>query len=45
MRPLMEDKEILSRMTPGTQQYLDRIRELYSAPFARDLGVEIDEVI
>ena len=40
----MEDKEILSRMTPGTQQYLDRIRELYSAPFARDLGVEIESI-
>ena len=40
----MEDKEILSRMTPGTQQYLDRIRELYSAPFARDLGVERESI-
>ena len=40
----MEDSEFLARMTPGTHRYLDRIKDLYSAPFARDLGVEIESV-
>ena len=40
----MEDSEFLARMTPGTHQYLDRIKDLYSAPFARDLGVEIESI-
>ena len=40
----MEDSDFLSRMTPETHQYLDRIKDLYSAPFAREEGVEIESI-
>lgn len=37
----MDDADFLSRMTPDTHQYLEKVKEIYSAPFARDLGIEI----
>lgn len=37
----MDDADFLSKMTPETHDLVDRIKELYSAPFARELGVEI----
>ncbi len=40
----MEDSEFLAKMSPGTHVHLDRIKDLYSAPFARDLGVEIESI-
>ena len=40
----MEDRGLLSRMTPGTHQYIDRVKDLYSAQFARDLGIEVDSI-
>ena len=40
----MEDREFLAKMSPDTHVNLDRIRDLYSAPFARDLGIEIENI-
>ena len=40
----MEDREFLARMSPDTHMYLDRIKDLYSAPFARELGLEIESI-
>ena len=40
----MEDSEFLSKMSPETHVFLERIKDLYSAPFARELGVEIDSI-
>ncbi len=40
----MEDREFLARMSPDTHMYLDRIKDLYSAPFARQLGLEIESI-
>ena len=40
----MEDREFLARMSPDTHIYLDRIKDLYSAPFARELGLEIESI-
>ena len=40
----MDDAELLSKMSPDTHVYLDRIKDLYDAPFARELGVEVENV-
>ena len=40
----MDDADFLSVMSPDTHRYLDRIKDLYSAPFARELGVEIENI-
>jgi uncharacterized protein (TIGR00369 family) len=40
----MEDREFLAKMSPDTHVHLDRIKDLYSAPFARDIGIEIENI-
>ncbi len=40
----MEIEELRSRMSPGTKQYAERIIEMYNAPFARMLGIDIVSV-
>ena len=40
----MDDAQFLSKMSPDTHVYLDRIKDLYGAPFARELGVEIESI-
>ncbi|MBO4552449.1 MAG: PaaI family thioesterase [Candidatus Methanomethylophilaceae archaeon] len=40
----MNDEDFLSKMSPDTHQYLERIKDLYSAPFARELGVEVESI-
>lgn len=40
----MDDSELLSLMTEDTHQYLDRIKDVYNAPYARDLGIEIASI-
>lgn len=40
----MEMEELLTKMSDDTKQYAERVMELYEAPFARHMGVEIDSV-
>lgn len=40
----MEDEEFLSVISPELHCYLDRIKDVYNAPFARDLGVQIKSI-
>ena len=40
----MEDADLLSKMSPDTHIYLDRIKDIYSAPFARELGIEVESI-
>ncbi len=37
----MEKEELLSLMTDDTKQYADRVMEVFDAPFARHMGVEL----
>ena len=37
----MDDAYFLSKMSPDTHVYLDRIKDIYDAPFAKELGIEI----
>lgn len=37
----MDDTEFLLKISDEVKVYLDRIKDLYSAPFARELGIEI----
>ena len=40
----MEDADYLKVMSPGAHMYLGRVKDLYNAPFARDLGIEIESI-
>ena len=40
----MDKAELLGRMTEDTKQYADRLMEIYEAPYARHMGIEIDSV-
>ena len=40
----MDVEELQTRMSDDTKQYADRVMELYEAPFARHMGVEIESV-
>lgn len=40
----MGREELLSRMSDDTKQYIDRVMELYDAPFARQMGIEIESI-
>ena len=40
----MEKEDLLARMSEDTKQYADRIMDLYKAPFARHMGIEIESV-
>ena len=40
----MDDAQFLSKMSPDTHVYLDRIKDIYGAPFARELGIEIETI-
>ena len=40
----MEDAELLAKMSPETRVFLDRARDLYGAPFAREMGIEVDHI-
>ena len=46
----MDREEILSILAPEVKQYIDRIEDMYNAPFARMMGIELvsvslDEVV
>lgn len=40
----MEDAELLAKMSLETRVFLDRARDLYGAPFAREMGIEVDHI-
>lgn len=40
----MSRELILSRMSEDTRQYIDSVVDMYEAPFARFLGIEIESV-
>ncbi len=40
----MDADGLRSRMSPDTVQYADRVMDMYGAPFARWLGIEIESV-
>lgn len=40
----MDRDEILGRMSEDTRQYIDSVMDMYGAPFARFLGVEIESI-
>ena len=40
----MDRDEILVRMSEGTRQCIDAVMDMYGAPFARLLGVEIESI-
>lgn len=46
----MDREELLSILAPELRQYVDRVEEMYNAPFARMMGIELvsvsaDEVV
>lgn len=40
----MEREEIISRMSEDTRGRIDAVMEMYDAPFARFLGIEIESI-
>lgn len=40
----MDRDELLDRMAPGLEQYADSIMDMYNAPFARFIGLEIASI-
>ena len=40
----MDIEELRSRMSPDVQCYAERIMDMYNAPFARFLGIDIVSV-
>lgn len=40
----MDRTEILPLISDGARKYSDRIIEIYNAPFARNLGIEIESI-
>jgi acyl-CoA thioesterase len=40
----MELEDLRSRMSPDAQQYAERTLDMYNAPFARVLGIEIESI-
>ncbi len=40
----MDADGLRSRMSPDTVQYLDRVMDIYGAPFARWMGIEVVSV-
>jgi acyl-CoA thioesterase len=40
----MDKSELLQRMSDDTKQYADRVLEVFNAPFAREMGLEIESV-
>ena len=40
----MDREELLPKMSEETRQYADRVMDMYSAPFARQMGIEIVSV-
>ena len=40
----MEDADLLAKMSPDTHIHLERIRDIYGAPFAREMGIEVDHI-
>lgn len=50
IRISMDREELLSILAPDLRKYIDRVEEMYNAPFARMMGIELasvtaDEVI
>lgn len=37
----MKDEDLFAIMSEDTKCYLDRIKEIYGAPFAREIGIEL----
>ena len=40
----MEDDDFLALMSLDTHAYLERVKDIYCAPFARQMGIEIDHI-
>ncbi|MBR2255565.1 MAG: PaaI family thioesterase, partial [Candidatus Methanomethylophilaceae archaeon] len=40
----MERETLLGLMSDDTKQYADRVMEMYTAPFARFMGIEIESI-
>lgn len=40
----MEDRDFLAKMSPDTFCYLDNVRDLYNAPYARANNIEIESI-
>jgi len=40
----MDREEILAVMSEDTKQYIDRVVELFNAPFAREMGLAIESI-
>ena len=40
----MDREAILGALSDDCKQYVDKVIEVYQAPFARDLGIEIDSI-
>ena len=40
----MDRDELLPKMSDDTKEYVDRVLEVFNAPFARELGIEIESV-
>jgi len=40
----MDRDEILARMSDDTKQYIDRVVDVFSAPFAQQMGLEIESI-
>ena len=46
----MDREELLSKMSDDVKEYVDNVMDMYNAPFAREMGIEIvsvsnDEVV
>jgi len=40
----MDREELLNRMSEDSKQYADRVLEVFDAPFARQMGVQIESI-
>ena len=40
----MDRDDILGRMSEDTRQYIDSVLDMYNAPFARFIGLEIETI-
>ncbi len=40
----MDIEELRSKMSADVQEYADRVMAMYEAPFARDMGIEIESI-
>ena len=37
----MDREELLSKMSDDVKEYVDNVMDMYNAPFARQMGIEI----